>query len=56
VGLSTGITAKLSAFSQVVIVITMYLGRVGVLLFMAALLGDPRPTAVQYPEEDLLIG
>lgn len=56
VGLSTGITAKLSAFSQVVIIITMYLGRVGVLLFMAALLGDPRPTAVQYPEEDLLIG
>lgn len=56
VGLSTGITAQLSAFSQVVIIITMYLGRVGVLLFMAALLGDPRPTAVQYPEEDLLIG
>lgn len=56
VGLSTGITAKLSAFSQVVIIVTMYLGRVGVLLFMAALLGDPRPTAVQYPEEDLLIG
>jgi hypothetical protein len=27
-----------------------------VLLFMASLLGDPRPTAVQYPEEDLLIG
>jgi trk system potassium uptake protein TrkH len=56
VGLSTGITAKLSAFSQVVIIVTMYLGRVGVLLFMAALLGDPKPTAVQYPEEDLLIG
>jgi trk system potassium uptake protein TrkH len=56
VGLSTGITAQLSAFSQVVIIITMYLGRVGVLLFMASLLGDPRPTAVQYPEEDLLIG
>ena len=56
VGLSTGITAKLSTFSQVVIIVTMYLGRVGVLLFMAALLGDPKPTAVQYPEEDLLIG
>ncbi|MBU6230732.1 MAG: TrkH family potassium uptake protein [Cyanobacteria bacterium REEB459] len=56
VGLSMGITAKLSAFSQVVIVATMYLGRVGVLLFMAALVGDPRPTAVHYPQEDLLIG
>ncbi len=56
VGLSMGITAKLSAFSQGVIIATMYLGRVGVLLFMAALVGDPKPTAIQYPQEDLLIG
>ncbi|MFM7471703.1 MAG: TrkH family potassium uptake protein [Nodosilinea sp. LVE1205-7] len=56
VGLSMGITAKLSAFSQGVIIATMYLGRVGILLFMAALVGDPKPTAIQYPQEDLLIG
>lgn len=56
VGLSTGITADLSIFAKLLIIGTMYLGRVGVLLFMAALLGDPRPTAVQYPEEDLLVG
>jgi len=56
VGLSTGITAELSAFGKYVIIATMYLGRVGVLLFMAALLGDPKPTAIQYPEEDLLVG
>lgn len=56
VGLSTGITADLSDIGKYVIICTMYLGRVGVLLFMAALLGDPKPSSVQYPEEELLIG
>lgn len=56
VGLSTGITASLSPISQLLIISTMYIGRVGVLLLMAALLGDPKPTAVRYPEEDLLVG
>lgn len=56
VGLSTGITADLSDVGKYVIIVTMYLGRVGILLFMAALLGDPKPTAIQYPQEDLLIG
>ncbi|MEL6382368.1 MAG: TrkH family potassium uptake protein [Cyanobacteria bacterium J06626_18] len=56
VGLSTGITADLSVPSQLVIIGAMYVGRVGVLLFMAALVGDSRPTMVNYPEEDLLVG
>jgi trk system potassium uptake protein len=34
----------------------MYIGRVGILLLMSAVLGDPRPTAIQYPEENLLVG
>ncbi len=56
VGLSTGITATLSTFSKLALVFTMYLGRVGVLLFMAAIVGDPRPSRIQYPEENLLVG
>jgi trk system potassium uptake protein TrkH len=56
VGLSTGITAGLSAAAKLVLIATMYIGRVGVLLLMAALLGDPRPSRVQYPEENLLVG
>ncbi|MBE7383995.1 MAG: ATPase [Leptolyngbya sp. SIO1E4] len=56
VGLSTGITADLSIPSQLMIIGTMYVGRVGVLLFMAALVGDHSPSMVRYPEEDLLIG
>ncbi|MBE9226601.1 ATPase [Phormidium sp. LEGE 05292] len=56
VGLSTGITAKLSVVGKLLIISTMYIGRVGVLLFMAAILGDPRPKSVHYPEENLLVG
>lgn len=56
VGLSTGITAKVSAAAQLVLIATMYIGRVSVLLLMAAILGDPRPSAVHYPEENLLVG
>ncbi|MEM6717097.1 MAG: TrkH family potassium uptake protein [Cyanobacteria bacterium P01_C01_bin.147] len=56
VGLSTGITADLTTPSQLVIIGSMYVGRVGVLLFIAALVGDHSPSLVQYPEEDLLVG
>ena len=56
VGLSTGITASLSLVGKLALVFTMYLGRVGVLLFMAAIVGDPRPSRIQYPEENLLVG
>ncbi|MBD1805209.1 ATPase [Microcoleus sp. FACHB-SPT15] len=56
VGLSTGITASVSAWAKLVLIVTMYVGRVGVLLLMAALLGDPRPSAIHYPEENVLVG
>lgn len=58
VGLSTGITLdeQFSTFAKLVLVATMYIGRVGVLLLMAAMLGDPKPSFVRYPEENLLIG
>jgi trk system potassium uptake protein TrkH len=56
VGLSTGITAKLSVFSKLVVILTMYIGRVGFLLLMGAILGDPKPSAFKFPEENLLVG
>ncbi|BAQ63676.1 TrkH family potassium uptake protein [Geminocystis sp. NIES-3709] len=56
VGLSTGITASLSALAKLALVFTMYLGRVGVLLFMGAIVGDPRPSRINYPPENLLVG
>lgn len=56
VGLSTGITAKISAIGKLILIATMYIGRVGVLLLMSAAVGDPKPTTVKYPEESLLVG
>jgi trk system potassium uptake protein TrkH len=56
VGLSTGITAALSSLSQLVLILMMYVGRVGIILFMAAIVGDPQPSSVNYPEENLLVG
>jgi trk system potassium uptake protein len=56
VGLSTGITAALTPFSKLVLIATMYIGRVGILLLIAALIGDPRTSTIKYPEESLLVG
>ncbi|MBG1271098.1 TrkH family potassium uptake protein [Nostoc sp. WHI] len=56
VGLSTGITASISTAAKLILIVTMYVGRVGVLLLMSAVLGDPRPTRIHYPEENLLVG
>jgi trk system potassium uptake protein TrkH len=58
VGLSTGLTfdPNLSDWSKLVLVATMYIGRVGILLLMGSVLGDPKPSFVHYPEENLLVG
>ncbi|WP_309742986.1 MULTISPECIES: TrkH family potassium uptake protein [unclassified Chamaesiphon] len=56
VGLSTGITAGLTSFSKLVLIATMYIGRVGILLLISSILGDPQPSTVSYPEESLLVG
>jgi trk system potassium uptake protein len=56
VGLSTGITAGVSAASKLILVLSMYIGRVSILLLIAAIIGDPRPSSLHYPEENLLVG
>lgn len=56
VGLSTGITASISPLGQLVLIATMYVSRVGVLLLISAISGDPSPSAISYPEESLLVG
>ena len=56
VGLSTGITASLSWAGQLVIIATMYIGRVGILLLMAAIFTDTRPSLIKYPKESMLVG
>ncbi|MEG4325478.1 TrkH family potassium uptake protein [Microcoleus sp. AT3-A2] len=56
VGLSTGITAKISVMGKLVLIATMYIGRVGVLMLMSAAVGDPKPRPFKYAEESLLVG
>ncbi|MBW4523960.1 MAG: TrkH family potassium uptake protein [Phormidium tanganyikae FI6-MK23] len=56
VGLTAFGTGNLSVAGQLLIVVVMYIGRVGILLLMSALLGDPKPSFVNYPEENLLVG
>ena len=56
VGLSMGITAKLSAFGKLVITAIMFLGRVGSLTVVFALAKSKPKLDVRYPEETVLIG
>lgn len=56
VGLSTGITASLSTIAKLLLVLAMYIGRVSILLVIAAIIGEVRPSSLQYPEENLLVG
>lgn len=56
VGMTTGITRELSAFSCVIIIFLMYCGRVGSISFASALLEKRSMPQVIYPEETIMIG
>ena len=56
VGLSTGITPQLTSLGKVIIIVTMFLGRVGPLTLVLALGQREHPQVVKYPEEKLIVG
>ncbi len=56
VGLSMGVTAKLSAFGKIVIMFLMLFGRIGILAILLAGLGHISPSRVRYPEDDFFVG
>ena len=57
VGLTAGATGHLSVASQILIIIYMYFGRVGVLtISMGFLVGDKAEERFRYAETNLLIG
>lgn len=56
VGLSTGITSLLSAPSQVLIIVLMFLGRVGPLTAAMAMMQRGAGARYRYPEEKILVG
>lgn len=56
VGLSTGITAQLPPTGQLVLVVLMYIGRVGTLTLATSLALGERRRAIRYPEEHPIVG
>ena len=57
VGLTTGITTKLHTASQILVIVFMYFGRVGVLtISLGFLVGDKATERFRYAHTNLLIG
>lgn len=56
VGLTLGITASLSTAGKLMIIFTMFAGRVGILTIFVALAGREKKMLFQYPEERVIVG
>jgi trk/ktr system potassium uptake protein len=55
-GLSTGVTPRLSNGGKLIVLCTMYIGRIGPLTLALAVSGRAEPPRVQLPSERVLIG
>ncbi len=55
-GLSTGITASLTTTGKIMLIITMFIGRIGPLAAGYFLVGRPKPLLYQYATEDVFVG
>ena len=56
VGLSTGITSGLTDFGKIIIIITMFTGRIGPLTMVLAIRNVQSTRLVTYPEERVMVG
>lgn len=57
VGLSLGITSELSIISKCLLMVLMFIGRVGVVTFLFSFRNNARPEAnIGYPKERIIIG
>jgi trk system potassium uptake protein TrkH len=56
VGLSTGITGELSQLGQVIIILTMYFGRIGPLTLALIMAQREEVAPFRYAEERIKIG
>jgi Trk-type K+ transport system membrane component len=55
-GLSLGITPYLSLFGKIILIITMFLGRIGMVTLLFIFKDDHKKINVQYPEVEVIIG
>lgn len=56
VGLSFGITSELTTFSKVILMILMFIGRVGIITFLFMFRNARRTGTYNYPKERIIIG
>lgn len=56
VGLSQGITSELTAVSKIILMIFMFIGRIGLVTFIFTFRNDTNQLSVRYPKEKLIIG
>ncbi|KKI90883.1 ATP synthase [Bacillus sp. SA1-12] len=56
VGMSLGITAELSTPGKIIIMILMFIGRIGIFTFLFLMGGKPIKTNYHYPKERVIIG
>ncbi len=56
VGLTAGVTQSIGSISKVVLIITMYCGRVGLITVILAVINSKRKNRIKYPEAKILIG
>jgi Trk-type K+ transport system membrane component len=55
VGLDVGVTAELNRWGQLVLMVGMFVGRIGIMLLLAALYGNRPPNRVGYPREEVFL-
>jgi Trk-type K+ transport system membrane component len=55
VGLDVGVTANLNRWGQLVLMVGMFVGRLGIMLLLSALYGSRPPSRVGYPREEVFI-
>ena len=55
-GLSMGITANLSAFAKIVLIATMFIGRIGIIAFLMVFRANRSSAKVRYPKAEIIIG
>lgn len=55
-GLSLGITPHLTTVGKLVLIVTMFVGRIGILALLLMFKSKKGPSNVQYPEIDMIVG
>ncbi|MNI45493.1 Ktr system potassium uptake protein B [compost metagenome] len=55
-GLTLGLTTELSFMGKCIILITMYLGRLGPIMVVLSVARNTKANPIKYPEDKILIG